>query len=132
MKNMRTGIKTLLVVEDEPSICEVCVRTLTSEGFEVDIAVNGEAGERKLEKKAYDLILIDIRTPVINGIELYEWMERKHPELSKKVIFTTGDTIAKDTQYFLEGTSRPFIPKPFTPVALRATLKEALEQWENT
>lgn len=132
MKNMRTGIKTLLVVEDEPSICEVCVRTLTSEGFEVDIAVNGEAGERKLEKKAYDLILIDIRTPVINGIELYEWMERKHPELSKKVIFTTGDTIAKDTQYFLEKTNRPFIPKPFTPIALRATLKEALEQWENT
>ena len=41
MKSPRAGAKRILVVEDEPAIGQVCLRALTSEGFEVDIAVNG-------------------------------------------------------------------------------------------
>ncbi len=128
MKNIGTGVKRILVVEDEPSICQVCVRALTSEGFKVDIAVNGEVAEGMLEQRVYDLVLIDIRTPVLNGKELYEWMSAKHPELCNNVIFTTGDVVGKDTQFFLERTTRPFIPKPFTPIELRTAFKEALEE----
>lgn len=128
MNKLGANITEILVVEDEPQICQVCVRALTSEGFKVDIAVNGEVAEGMLEQKVYDLVLIDIRTPVLNGKELYEWMEKKHPEMASNVIFTTGDVISKDTQYFLERTTRPFIPKPFTPIELRTAIKETLEE----
>ena len=84
------GIR-ILVVEDEPTICEVCLRTLTVEGFDVDISVNGEAAKDVLPKKEYDLCLIDIRTPLMNGKELYHHIEEKYPRLAKGVIFTTAD-----------------------------------------
>ena len=59
--------KRILVVKDEPVISNVCLRVLADEGFEVDVAVNGQVAEDMIEKSSYDLCLIDIRTPVING-----------------------------------------------------------------
>ena len=67
MKNSGAGTKSILVVEDEPVICEICIRVLTSEGLKVDIAANGELADAKLQENRYDLILIDILTPVMNG-----------------------------------------------------------------
>ena len=120
----------ILVVEDEPAICRVCSRTLTSEGFEVDIAVNGSLADDMLESgKNYDLILIDIRTPVMNGRQLYESIVKKHPELVSRVIFTTGDVIG-DNKSFLEESGRLYLPKPFTPDDLKTIVEEALRQLE--
>jgi len=130
MKNSSAGTKRILVVEDEPAISQVCLRTLTSEGFEVDIAVNGNVAQDMLEKKDYDLCLIDIRTPVMNGKELYQWLEEKHPQLASRVIFTTGDVMGKDIQGFLDQTPRPFLPKPFTPDELRTIVRETLRRME--
>ena len=120
----------ILVVEDEPAICEVCLRVLTSEGFEVDIAVNGDVAQDMLNKKDYALCLIDIRTPVMNGKQLYQIIIEKHPELAKGVIFTTGDVINGYNQRFLELARRPFLPKPFTPDELRTIVRETLTEME--
>ncbi len=78
MTNSSAGVKRILVVEDEPGISEVCQRVLTSEGFEVDIAVNGAVAQDMLVKKDYDLYLIDIRTPLMNGKQLYQCIQEKH------------------------------------------------------
>jgi DNA-binding response OmpR family regulator len=64
----------------------------------------------------------------MNGMELYLWLEEKHPKLASRVIFTTGDVMSGDTQSFLEQAARPFLPKPFTPDELRAILRETLRQ----
>ena len=130
MKNSCAGVKRILVVEDEPAICQVCQRVLTSEGFEVDIAVNGEVAEDKLRERDYDLILIDIRTPVVNGKQLYQYVNERYPELATGVILTTGDVISGDTQRFLELVGRPILPKPFTPDELKAIVRETLRQIE--
>jgi len=90
MKSSSAGVKRILVVEDEPAISQVCLRTLTSEGFEVDIAVNGQVAQDMLAKKDYDLCLIDIRTPVMDGKELYQHIITKHEQMAERVIFTTG------------------------------------------
>ncbi len=121
----------ILVVEDEPRITEVCVRVLTTEGFEVDIAVNGVVAQDMLWEKNYDLCLIDIRTPVMNGKEFYEYLNEKHPKLVNGVIFTTGDVLAADTQSFLELAGRPLLPKPFTPDELKNIVRETLRGIEN-
>ncbi len=128
MKNFSAGTKIVLVVEDEPAINAVCQRVLTSEGFEVDIAVNGEVAQDMVGKKNYDFCLIDIRTPVMNGKELYQWLKEKHPQMAGRVIFTTGDVMSGDIQSFLEQADRPFLPKPFTPDELKAIVRETLKE----
>jgi DNA-binding response OmpR family regulator len=115
MKNAHDIVKRILVVEDEPAICGVCQRVLTGNGFEVDIAANGNVARGMLGEQEYDLCLIDIRTPVMDGKQLYQFIVEKHPKLVNGVIFTTGDLEDGDTQRFLELAGRPFLPKPFTP-----------------
>ena len=127
MNGFSTGVKRILVVEDEPAISDVCRRVLTGEGFEVDIAVNGEVALDMIGEKQYDLCLIDIRTPTMNGKELYLWLQEKYPKLAGGVLFTTGDVMAGDTQSFLEQAARPFLPKPFTPEELKAIVRQALK-----
>jgi len=129
VKTSNATVKTILVVEDEPAISQICLRTLTSEGFEVDIAVDGNVTQDMLGKKDYDLCLIDIRTPVMNGKQLYQCMQEKtHPKLIDRVIFTTGDLIDVDIQSFIAQTGRPFLPKPFTPDELRTIVRETLRE----
>jgi len=124
MKKHGAGAKRILVVEDEPAIAEVCRRVLASEGFEVDVAGNGSIAETRLEKQDYDLFLIDIRTPVMNGRELYQSIVKRHPNLASQVIFTTGDLLTGDTRTFLEESGRPFLLKPFSPDELKAVVTQ--------
>lgn len=128
MKNFSAGVKRILVVEDEPAISKVCQRVITGEGFEVDIAVNGKVAQDMLEEKQYDLCLFDIRTPVMNGKELHQWLKVKHPQLARRVIFTSGDVMGGDTQSFLEQAARPFLSKPFAPSELKAIVRETLKE----
>jgi len=117
-----------LVVEDEPSIARMCIRALGVDGFEVDIAVDGKAAQERLcvNGDMYDLCLIDIRTPGMSGIELYQQLKNDGSEMVNRVIFTTGDVINENIKAFLEETGRPFLPKPFTPDELRSVIRIAL------
>jgi CheY-like chemotaxis protein len=92
-------------------------------GFKWDVAENGEFALDMWREKDYDLCISDIRTPRMNGIELYRQLEIERPEAVKKFIFTTGDVLSGNIKTFLEETGRPYLPKPFTPGNLRATVK---------
>ena len=118
--------KKVLVVEDEPAIAMVCVRTLTGEGFCVDVAVNGVMALDMWDKGNYDLCLSDIRTPEMSGIELYQRVMIKHPEAMNKFIFATGDVLSNNVKDFLDETKRPYLTKPFTPGELRIIIKTAV------
>jgi DNA-binding response OmpR family regulator len=131
MKKPGAGTKRILVVEDELAICDLCQRVLTGEGFEVDIAVNGKVALDMIEEQQYDLYLLDIKLPEMNGRELYQWLKEKHPKQISKVIFTSGSVLGKGTQLFIEQTSRPFLPKPFTPDELRTVVRETLKRIKN-
>jgi DNA-binding response OmpR family regulator len=124
------GVKRrILSVEDEPSIRQVCQRVLTSQGYQVDFAQNGVAAESMLMKADYDLLLVDIKTPVMDGKQLYRYIEKRYPKLAGRVIFTTGDVIGDDTQSFLEQTGRPVLLKPFSPDELKAMVRGTLGRW---
>ena len=130
MENSDASVRRILVIEDEPAICEICVRVLTGDGFEVDIAANGVVAQDMLWERDYDLCLIDIRTPTMNGKELYQWLEEKHPQAAKRVIFTTGDIMGGETTSFIERSGMPFLPKPFAPDELMAIVRKTLEEAE--
>jgi CheY-like chemotaxis protein len=116
--------KIALVVEDEPVIGLVCRRTLMAEGYEVDIAMNGLIGKQMADMKSYDLCLSDIRTPGMNGIELYRYLEQAHPDLARKVIFTTGDILSGNIEEFLNEVKRPYLAKPFAPDELATVVRK--------
>jgi len=119
-----------LVVEDEPSIARMCTRALGVEGLEVDVAIDGKAAQARLAQDGdkYDLCLIDIRTPGMNGIELYQYLKKTGSRVVNRVIFTTGDTINEEIKAFLGKTGQPFLPKPFTLEELRSVIKKTLEE----
>ena len=93
MKTPVSTVKRILVVEDEPAISEICRRVLVSEGFAVSIAPDGKIAQDMIEKEEYGLCLIDMRTPGMSGMELYQWITEKHPDLANGVIFTSGDVM---------------------------------------
>jgi CheY-like chemotaxis protein len=120
------NVETILIVEDEPVISEMCRRVLADEGFRVTLTSNGRAAINALEEREYDLCIIDIRTPEMNGIELYGHLEKKYPDIVSKIVFTTGDVINGNIKTFLDRTNRPCLPKPFTPDKLKAIVRDAL------
>ena len=128
MKTPNATVNRILVVEDEPAICDLCKRVLSGEGFEVGIAANGKVAQDMIEDKKYDLFLVDIRTPEMDGRELYQWMQEKHLQLASRVIFTSGSVIGKDTMAFIDQTGRLFLPKPFTPDELKTIVTETLKE----
>jgi DNA-binding NtrC family response regulator len=128
MTEDNTRHRRALVVEDEPVISRLCQRILIAEGFDVDTAMNGLIAKKMADDRSYDLCLSDIRTPDMNGIQLYEYLEQEHPELARRVIFTTGDVMSASIAQFLKETKRPFLPKPFTPDELKQAIRDAFAE----
>ena len=123
-----TKVKIILLVEDEPGIAKVCLRTLTGAGFQVDVAVNGEVALDMWGKKHYDLCISDIMTPGMNGIELFRRLEKEYHDAGKKFIFTTGNLLSNEIRSFLEDSGRPYLPKPFSPENLREIVNNFLAE----
>jgi two-component system, NtrC family, sensor kinase len=117
-----SGTLRVLVVDDEPHILHYMRATLESWGHTVEVASDGtEAVERALVIP-FDVIICDLRMPRLGGREMYNNLARQYPDIARRVIFATGDTVRGDTLQFLEQLGRPFLHKPFTLAELRTVL----------
>ena len=116
----------ILVVEDEPIICEICLKVLTEQGYAVDIASNGHEGAARLEKQTYDLVIIDARMPLMDGKQLYQHILQQYPQMADRVLMTSGEVVGGDMYVFLEESGVPFLAKPFTPGDLRKAVEKAI------
>jgi len=70
----------------------------------------------------FDVIITDLRMPDMSGREFYDALRRDRPELIRRIVFSTGDTVRGDTLEFLEAQGRPCLQKPFSLVELRQVL----------
>src|SRR2546430_17249518 len=86
---------------------------LEGAGHRVEIAADGAVALEMLERRGYDLILTDTKMPVLDGVEFYRALERRFPQLCRRLIFVTGAVLDKGKRRFLEETGAPFLPKPF-------------------
>jgi PAS domain S-box-containing protein len=116
----------ILVVDDEQVIRNLVERVLTDEGYEIDTVDNADDALKTIEGKRYNLILLDIKMPGIDGVELYRRIERIAKSLAQRVVFITGDIMAVDTEKFLSETKVAHIDKPFNAEQLRREVKRAL------
>ncbi len=116
---MDASTKKALIIEDEPSIAGLCKKILKQEGFIADIADNGETAEKLITENDYELILMDIRLPVVSGIDVYIWLQQEYPEVTRNVIFMTGSIMGGETMNLLQSAGRPYLLKPFRPDELK-------------
>ncbi len=126
-----TPMKRVLVVEDEPVIGRVCKKLLADDGFSVDVAASGSIAQDMLNKQVFNLCIFDIRTPGMNGMDLYRYLQEEQPELSLSVIFMSGDVLSSNVEAFLMETKRPFLPKPFTVSELRTVVQKVMHRQQN-
>ncbi len=118
--------RRVLVIDDEDAILQMVREVLVGEGYEVDVAADGEAGLRRLGQTPYDLALCDWKMPGLNGQQVYERLRAVNPALAERMIFITGDVINDNTQKFLHDCGKICLPKPFSLEEFRAAVGEAL------
>jgi signal transduction histidine kinase len=102
----------ILLVEDETQLRAVLHEVLTGIGHTVDEAATGEAAMLGLDRKRYDVILLDLKLPDIDGKVIWRWLHARHPETAARVMFMTGDTMSPETEAFLKEAGCPVLNKP--------------------
>jgi len=112
-KEPPSGGQRILVVDDEPGIRDVLGEILGGLGYGVDTAGSGMEALAAVKEQTYDLIISDLAMPGMDGEKLYQVLRDEHPELARRIVFLTGDTVSVNTRQFLERTGNRWLTKPF-------------------
>lgn len=113
----------ILIVEDEEKLARFIELELTYEGYQVDKAFDGRGGLSLAEEEHYDLILLDIMLPGLNGLEVLRRLRRTS---SVPVIMLTARDSVMDKVTGLDGGANDYITKPFAIEELLARIRTAL------
>src|SRR4030042_5561661 len=117
----------VLIVDDEPSIRSILARILSNKGHQAQTVSNGKAALAMLHEKDYDLLVADIKMSGVSGMDLYQTLKKKNPDMADRTVFITGDTMTEETNEFLASSGRPYLAKPFTPMEFLEIIEKALE-----
>jgi two-component system alkaline phosphatase synthesis response regulator PhoP len=118
-------VTKILVIDDEPAITNLVSAYLRTEGYEVYIAADGNAGLKAARAFKPDLIILDLMLPGIDGIELLSRLRR---ESEVYVIMLTARTEETDKIVGLSVGADDYVTKPFSPRELVARVKAALRR----
>jgi two-component system cell cycle response regulator DivK len=116
--------RRILVVEDQEDNRRIIRDLLTSAGYEMIEALDGEAGVRLAESERPDLILMDIQLPVLDGHEATRRI-KQNPELRHiPIIVVTSYALSGDDQKAMAAGSDGYVAKPFSPRQLLAMIRK--------
>ena len=122
------GQVRILVVDDEESMRDACRQALSRKASRVEVAADGRTGLEILDKEAFDLVILDLKMPGLNGMEVLNKIKEKYPEIV--VVVITGYATVESAVEAMKSGAYDFIPKPFTPDSLRTIVGRALERRE--
>jgi len=118
--------RAVLVVEDEAALAAAVAEGFTDAGFVVDRAADGEEGLARVARRAYDLVICDLKMPRVDGIQFYRAAAAANPSLARRIIFVTGDVAGTDAERFLEETGCRWLAKPFRLADLLRAAREVV------
>ena len=118
--------KSVLIIDDEEGIVELIREIIEPMVPSIEVACNGKEGLDRIRERDYDLILLDMRMPDMDGRQLYKEIKASKPYLADRIVFITGDTLNEATRAFFALTGCRYIPKPFTLKELRSIILEEL------
>jgi DNA-binding response OmpR family regulator len=119
-------IMRILVVEDEYKLADLIASRLKKEKYEVDVSLDGEDGLYNAESGIYDLIILDVMLPKMNGFEILS--EIREEGITSKVIMLTAKSMLEDKLTGLNGGANDYLTKPFHMDELIARVNIQLRQ----
>jgi DNA-binding NtrC family response regulator len=116
----------ILVVDDEEALRTVLGSELSGEGYEVDTASDGDEAISMVQNKKFDLLLLDIRMPKLDGFEVLKFVKKNFPAI--KVIMLTGFADLKNAIESKKLGAEDFVSKPYDLVDLLTTIERVLSE----
>ncbi|MGE5127871.1 MAG: response regulator transcription factor [Betaproteobacteria bacterium] len=123
-------MKRVLVVEDDPDIVELIAHYLKAEGFAVDSAGDGRLGLEQLRTGAYQLVILDLQLPGMDGLAVCAELRRDKRTRGLPVIVLTARGDESDRIVGLELGADDYVVKPFSPKELVARVRALLRRLE--
>jgi DNA-binding response OmpR family regulator len=115
----------ILVIEDDADIRELVASVLAEEGFDVDTAADGRAGLRSVEEHMPDVIVLDMRMPVMDGWEFAARFHAAHGDDAPIVVLTAAEDVRKRAE---EVGAKAWVSKPFGLDALVDTVARVADR----
>lgn len=122
-------MRRILVVEDEPDIAFGLQEDLTRNGYEVQIVSDGENALRRAQDEAWNLILLDVMLPRVDGFQICR--ELRKSRIKTPIIVLTAKSHEAEKVLGLELGADDYVTKPFSPRELRARINAVLRRFEN-
>jgi len=113
----------VLVIDDEGVICDACDLVLTEKGHTVDYCKTGKTGLVAIERGAYDVILLDMKLPDIDGMEVLKSVREKMP--APYMIVMTGYSTMSNAVQAMKLGAADYLAKPFTDDELIEAVEKA-------
>lgn len=120
--------KTILVVDDDKSILRTFTRILQKSGYDIDVAETGKEAIEKAENRKFDLALVDIRLPDMDGTDLLAKL-KKPLQNTVKIMITGFPSLETGVKALDEGADA-YLVKPVKPQELLMLLEEKLKNHE--
>jgi DNA-binding NtrC family response regulator len=114
-----------LVVDDEESVCEAVKAVLETEGFDVTVTMSSPDAVELVRKNTYDLIISDLKMPVLDGLQFYDKV-REIENRSIFVVMTAYSNLFPAVDAVSKGIYE-YLQKPFTPDELRLPVRQRLK-----
>lgn len=119
-------MKHILIVDDEPNIVMTLEYFLSSKGYKVSIGRDGTEALEALERERFDLVLLDITMPDVNGYEICERI-KNHPEWKETiVVFLSAKSKQSDIEKGMALGAEDYIVKPFSTKQLSSRIAQLL------
>jgi adenylate cyclase len=122
------GKGSVLIVDDNAESCGLLSQLLEIEGYVVGVAGTGEAALEQMGAGNFDLVLLDLFLPGINGFEVLERLRRNPALRHIPVIMLSGDDQHDSIIRGIEMGAEDFLQKPFNPVLLRARIESSMQK----
>jgi len=116
----------ILIVDDEDIVVRSCLRALAAEGRVIDSATNGAEALERVEAARYDVLVLDIMMPNVDGLEVLQRVKESHPDI--EIVMVTGLSQIDTAVRSMKLGAFDYIPKPFDPEELRLVVERALER----
>uniref|UniRef100_A0A7C4XKS5 histidine kinase n=1 Tax=candidate division WOR-3 bacterium TaxID=2052148 RepID=A0A7C4XKS5_UNCW3 len=123
---MNPGRYKILVIDDEPTICDAIYQIFTEKNFQVEIANNGTEGLKKFDKFNPDVVFIDLKMPGISGMDVLKEIVKK--ETNAIPIVITGYASIESAVESMKTGAFDFLPKPFTTEELLIITERAIKK----
>jgi two-component system sensor histidine kinase/response regulator len=127
MNGFKPTLFSILMVDDNPKNLQLLGNTLRNEGYQLEFATNGPTALAWLDKKNFDLVLLDIMMPDMSGFEVCEKLRLNPKNEDLPVIFLTAKTEKESIIQGFKLGGQDYITKPFDTAELLARVRMQLE-----